>query len=681
MAFWRPGRNPNDEIEAEILSHLNMAVQDRVDRGQAAQQADRSSRREFGNVGLVKETTRDVWGLRWLEDLGHDLRFGWRTLRRSPGFAITAILTLALGIGPNTAIFTVINAVLLRPLPYAGPQRIAKVGLRNEDPVPSDVNVPQFVYLREHGGNVFEDVAGYSGAGTLQLKQRDGSDWLKALAVTDEFFPALGVNAILGREISSDETRPGSPLAVVLSDGIWRRAFGGDPGVIGKQITLNTDAYTVFGVLPPDFDFIEQPSDIFIPLHPGHSIGDTGTNTRVIARLKPGLSLKQARAQLSGLYEQLPNKNVAPLGLSGMSYQQALAGDLRPSLLILFGAVAVLLLIACANVASLILPRANGRARETAIRLAIGAGRGRLLRQSLAESFLIALMGAAGGLLAAAWALHGLAAAIPWDLSGRASSVRIDLRVLFFTLGTAIFTRLIFGLGSFWQTARTSVIVTLKEGRPGAQGPSHGRIRNVLAIAEVALSLSLLIGAALLGETLHNLYRENLGFDPQNVIRMTTPYPVNNPSNARIWSFEQTQLARVQGIPGVLSAAAVTVSPLAGQSNLPTQVAGNDDAQHSYGGTEIRAISSQYFGTLRTPVLEGRPILEGDTAGAPLVAVINQRLAHRWWPGKSPLGEHIVIGEFLGRQLFKEPQPPREVVGVVADVKGLVLGSPAEPVG
>jgi len=630
-------------------------------------------------AAVQEENIRKRRGGNMFADLLHDLRYALRLLRKNPGFTAVVVLTLALGIGANTAIFSIINAVVLRPLPYSDPSRIAALGQTAKDgEFTYAFTVPQFRFLRENHSQTLEAIGAYRGSGTFALKQQDKLEWVSAVSVTEDFFRVFGVSPVLGRAVQLNETQPGGANSVILTDALWRRMFGGDPGVIGQQISLDDSPYTVVGILPRDFKFIENPADIFIPLQLGNTLGDQGTNTEIAARLAPGADLAQAQSQLQAIFPQMPDKS-SFVGVSAAPYQKALAGDLRPNLLILFGAVGLLLLIACANVASLILTRASSRAREISIRLALGAGRGRLLRQFLTESSVMAVIGAGVGLLAALWALRSLVAAIPWDLPTGAASVSIDGSVFAFTLGTAILTSVFFGLASFWQITRMNLVNALKEGGMNG-GASRNRVRNVLVIGEVALSLTLLVGAALLAQTLYNLHRENLGFDPENVVTFVTPYPNVRPlTPERIWQFEQDVLARIQSIRGVTSAAAVSVAPLTNQSNVPVQVAGMNDPKHSFGGAEIRAVTDRYFQTMRIPLLRGREIQGDDiTTGAP-IAVINETLAKRWWPDSNPIGQQIVIGEYLGRQLFNPPDPPREVVGVVADVKNVLLSRPAPP--
>ncbi len=604
-----------------------------------------------------------------------DLRYATRTLRKNRGFAAVAVLTLALGIGANTAIFSVVNAVILRPLPYPHPDEMVQVTAAWKDGgVVDSFTVPEFEFYRDHA-SAFQAMAGYRGGGDLEIKRSGASEWVKSLRVTDGFFQVLGVSPALGREIVRDETLPGSAQTVILSDSLWRSAFGGDRSVIGRQIQMGEDTYTVAGVMPPGFAFVGQPADVFVPLRLGRTIEDQGMNTGVIARLKPGTDLAQAQANMGVVFEAFRQSGAAQSGQRGIqlvNYQRYLLGDLRPSLLMLFGAVALLLLIACANVASLIMARANSRQREVSIRLALGAERLQLWRQFLAESLLIALIGGAAGLVAAAWTLKALVASIPWDVPS-AADIGIDGRVLVFTLLLALVTSVVFSLTSYGQTSRLDLNSSLKEGGTQAgRSTTRSRTRSALVIGEVALSLMLLVGAGLLIESLYRLHQQKLGFDPEHVYTMVTPLARDAMATpGEVWNFEQQVLERLKVLPGVASAAAVSKLPLTGPANLPTEHEGHP--KHSIGGMEYRAVSPEYFRTMQIPILQGRGFQETDTASSTPVAVIGETVARQWWPGKSPIGDRIVVGEYGEHEYAQVLEPPREVVGVVPDVKNLTI--------
>jgi putative ABC transport system permease protein len=604
-----------------------------------------------------------------------DLKYAFRTLAKNPGFTAVAVITLALGIGANTAIFSAVNAVILRPLPYPHPDKIIQMNLAWKDGGTNDtLTAPEFEFYRDHA-SAFQAVAGFRGGPDLEIKHSGTSEWIKSLRVTDGFFKVLDVNPALGRGILRDETRSGSAQVAVLSDSLWRMAFSADPAVIGRQVQMGEDSYTVVGVMPPRFTFVAQAADVFLPLQLGRSIEDTGMNTSVIARLKPGTDLAQAQANMDIVFEQFRHAGSAQSGQRGLqlvSYQRWLLGDLRPSLLMLFGAVGLLLLIACANVASLIMARANARQREISIRLALGAERLQLLRQFLTESLLIAVIGGAAGLLAAAWAGKGLISSIPWDIPS-ATHIGVDGSVLAFTFLVALATSLTFGFTSYWQTSRLDPNAALKDGgAQGGRGTTRSRTRSALVIGEVALSLMLLVAAGLLIQSLYRLHQQKLGFDPSDVYTMTTPFaPQARGTAAQVWNFEQQVLEHFRVLPGVRSAAVVTKLPLTGPANLPTEHEGHP--KDSIGGMEYRAISPEYFHTMGIPILRGRGFQETDTASSTPVAVVSETVARLWWNGKSPIGDRIVVGEYGEHQFPEVLEPPREVVGVVLDVKNLAI--------
>ncbi len=671
----------SQELDEELNGFLEMAAEEKIKQGMSRKDALRAARLERGSLEVTKEIVRSAGWESFVETLWQDLRFGARMLRKNPGFTLTVVLTLALGIGANTAIFSVVYAVLLRPLAYPHSDRIVRIGLHATGGLIPDVTVPQFEFLRDESGSAFDSVAAFQGWSTLELKQQGRIDWLKGLRVSSDFFRTLGVSPVLGGEFTRAETQHGSPLSIILGDAVWRNVLSARRDIIGTQLRLNDKAYTVVGVLPSDFDFLENPVDAYIPLQPSDTMGDQGFNTSVIALLKPNVNLSQAQTHMAVLFPELPNKQENLLGVAVINYQHLLTADIRPSLLVLFGAVGLLLLIACVNVASLMLARTHMRTREISIRLTLGAGRGRLVCQLLAESLLLSLVGACAGLLLAFSSLNTLVSVVPWDLHVPPNSIRLDGMVLVFTLGISVLTSIVFGLASFWQTTRMNLITAIKEGQmQGSASAAHGRIRNVLVVSETALSLMLLVGAALLAESLYRLHQEKLGFDPTNVVKMSVAYPnVSDYSGERIWTLQKQLLARIQALPGVQSAAAVAVAPLAGKWNMPAQLEGYNDAEHSIGGMEIRTISDQYFETMHIPVVKGRRILAGDVASAVPIVVINETVARRWWKNKSPIGDRIVIGEFMGRNFFQGAPIAREVVGVVADVKGTLLSQPAPP--
>ncbi len=674
LFFCRRNRLAED-LDEEMRFHIALRATKLSEQDCDSVEAVYAARRQFGNKTLLKEVSREMWGWTPIERFLQDVRFAARSLRRNALFSVMAIATFAMGIGANTAIFSVVNAVLLRPLPYPQPDTIVHIRLAWKNGDPNDtLTVPEFEFYRDHS-SAFQAVAGYRGGATVSIKRGDVPEWITSLRATDGFFGVLGIHPAMGRDIQRDDTRPGSPQVAILSNSLWRNAFGADPTVIGRQIEIDNIPYTVVGVMPQNFIFVEQPADVFVALQLGRSIADTGMNTRVIARLKPTVTIARAQANMNVVFEALRQQGSVQSGQRGIqleSYQKLLAGDFRTSVLMLFGAVSLLLLIACANVASLLMARASSRQREISIRLAIGSGRLHLLQQLLAESLLIAFIGSVAGLIAGNWALRGLISTIPWDIP-LTTQVRLDIRVLGFTSLLAVGTSLIFGLASYWQATRLDLNSSLKEGSPGGgRTAAQNRARSVLVTSEIAVSLMLLVGAGLLIESIYRLHQQRLGFDPDHVYTMVTPFGPTAKLNAlQIWNFEKDVLRRIQATPGVTSAAVVTELPLTGPDNLPTQHEGHPE--HSIGGMEYRAISSQYFRTMQIPIVQGRAFSETDTAFATPVAIVSESVARAWWRGKNPIGDRIVVGEYKNHLFPEVLEQPRQIVGVVADVKNLAI--------
>jgi putative ABC transport system permease protein len=667
------------ELDSELRFHVEKQTEARIRAGLSPQEARQAALREFGSVDLAKEECREERGTQFFEQFWQDMRFGLRMLRKNPGFTAVAVLTLALGIGANTAIFSVVNSVLLRPLPYPEPSQLIQLELKTQRGDLMDaVTVPQFQFFRDHS-SVFQSVAGYRGGPDLSLKQGQSVDWITSMQVTDDFFRVLGASPAMGREFVRDETRPGGPVTAILTDEIWRKTFGADPEIVGRQINLDDKSYTVVGVMPRGFSLVEGPADVFIPLHLGNTMGDQGTNTQVLARLKSNQSIRAAQADMAVVYDQFHRQDSAQGGDAGfqlVGYQDSLVSDVKPSLLMLFGAVGFLLLVACANVASLLLARASARQTEISIRLALGARPGRLLRQFITESLLMALLGGVAGLLAATWLLKTLTASIPFVLPSGVS-VGLDGSVLAFTFLVAITTSVVFGLASFRQTTKLDLNSSLKESSKGSVGTARNRAGKMLVVVEVTLSVTMLIGAGLLIESLYRLRHQDLGFDPQNVITMTTPYtPPKNTPLAAVWNSQQQIMNRIKALPGVVSVAVVNVPPLVGGGNMPAQREGHNE--NSIGGMEIRKVSQEFFKTLRIPILQGRGFVESDTESSVPVAVVNENVARKWWNGASPIGDHIIVGMFNGKRYVDNPRP-LEVVGVVADVKGKTMAGDAPP--
>ncbi|MBV9924269.1 MAG: ABC transporter permease [Acidobacteria bacterium] len=602
-----------------------------------------------------------------------DLRFGVRMLWKRPGFTAVVVLTLALGIGANTAIFSVVNGVLLRPLPYRTADRLVFLSEWSQQVPNMSVSYPNFLDWQAQTTS-FEALAAFRSNGFV-LTGAGEPERLTAREVSQQFFPALGVAPALGRDFLPEEDKTGGAKTVILSHGLWQRRFGGDPGVLGRGLMLNNESYTVVGILPQTFEW-QAPVDIFVPLglradrmqargnHPG---------IYVVGLLKGGVTIEQARADMQAVTERLAReyRENSGNGFTIDTLQGSATQTIRSSLLLLMAAVGFVLLIACANVANLLLARSASRAREIAIRTTLGAGRLRIARQLLTESLLLAIAGGALGLLFATWGVGALSSAVSNSVPAVVmQNVRLDARVLVFTLGAALLTGLLFGLVPALQVSKSNVNETLKEGgRSGAEGGSRRRVRSALVVAEVALSLLLLVGAGLLVKSFLNLRQADLGFDPDRVLTMRVALPdARYTENAQIENFYRSLLQRVEALPGVESAGVTIGLPMNGGIESGVTVEGQEvqDAKDVTIAVNL-AVSPGYFKAMKIPLVEGRYFTDGDREGTPRVAVIDEMMAERFFPNESPLGKRIRLG---GPPQPGQPAPPwMEIVGVVRHVR------------
>ena len=669
------GRRREEELDEEIRGHLRMAVRERVEKGETPEEAEAAALREFGNVGLVKEVTREMWGWVWLRQFGQDLRYGLRMMRRGPGFAAVAVLTLALGIGANTAIFSVVNAVLLRPLPYRDPARLVTVLHDGWKPVAP----ANFLDWREQSSS-FESMAAAQ-LWSLTMTGRDRPEQLEVLQTSAEMFQVLGVDAALGRTFMAGEDQPGHEHVAVLSHGFWQRRFGGGTDAVGRQVMLDGEPYTVVGVMPPDFQFAPfwaTHAEAWVPLNLGRRVSDRrGQSLRVFARLKPGVTLGQAQADMEKINRQLaeehPRENEG-LTVSVDPLHEKVVGKSRPALLIILGAVGFVLLIACANVANLSMSKSALRRREIAVRIALGAGRWRVVRQLLTESLVLSLAGGAAGLLLASWSNTALASLGP-DTLPRVRTASLDAGVLLFTLGLSVFVGLLFGLAPALHSTKTDLTESLKS---RAQGSSRGRrqerVRQLLVVGEVAVSLVLLVGGGLMMRSFLRLTSIDPGFDPRGVTTATVP--LSGPRYAtdeQRAAFFQRLTTQLGSLPGVKSVSAINHLPLGGDVwTLGFTVEGRPappDAERP--AAVYRVVRPDYFRTMGAALLQGRDFTERDDAASPGVIVVNEALARRQWPGEEPLGKRMTVNG--------ESSKPREVVGVVKDVKQGEWASEPQP--
>jgi predicted permease len=610
-----------------------------------------------------------------METLLQDVRYAFRRLLKNPGFAAVVVLTLGLGIGANTAIFSVVNAVLLRPLPYGEPDRLVTVShfypsLNNLE---AGFAVPTFGALRDAGGRVFDDVAVQSWWGVNLTGQGD-PERLNGSLVSGDFFSTLRVPAALGRTILPEEAGTEGARVVVLSNGLWRRLFGAQPDIVGQTIQLNGKSYEVVGVMPPGFrDFFYKDVELWAPLafSPAqYSTGRTNEFLAATARLKPGVTLEQAQREMNAFAERLkadnPGSYPADWTLRTYSLDEKAKGNIRPALLVLLGAVGFVLLIACANVANLLLARAAARNKEVAIRSALGAKRANLIRQLLTESLLLALLGGGLALLLAFGGIRLLVALNPTNLPGVAD-LRIDATVMLFTLGVAIVTSLLFGLVPALQTSRADLQGTLKEGgRSAASDRSGQTVRRALVVAEFALALTLLVGAGLLIRSFAQLQRVDPGFDPDNLITMNIALPsANYGSDTAQIAFFNELLPRIAGIQGVRGVGATSSIPFGGGASTSSfRVEGLElaEGQPDPWG-DYRVVDPGFHSTMAIPLVRGRFFTDNDRMGSVPVAIVDQELARRYWPTEDPIGKRLAFS------LAESGEPNWiQVVGVVGHV-------------
>ena len=623
-----------------------------------------------------------------MQTLLQNLRYAVRTLRNSPGFAAVAILTLALGIGANTAIFSVVNAVLLQPLSYPNPDRLVELELSSPQGNGNVTSVPKFNVWREQT-DVFDSVAAYDFSGPgINLTGGDRPELIKGIHVSADYFRVFGAPVALGRTFTPEEDRPGGPAVVVISNGLWRNRFGGDPGILNRTIDLGQEPYTIIGVIGPTYSGDPQ-SDIWLPLKPDPNSVDQGHYLRATARLKPGVTLVQAQAAMKHAADQFnrkfPNSPVMGPGTSftAIPLRDSVIGDVRFGLLLLFGAVGFVLLIACANVANLLVARATIRRREIAIRSALGAGRSRLMWQLLTESLLLSLAGGVLGLGLGYVGVRALLAINPSDIprvGEQGAAVALDWRVLVFTLVAAILTGILFGLVPALSTSRSDISNTLREsGARSGTGLRHNKARAVLVITEMALALVLLVGAALLIRTFGALRGVNPGFDARNVLIMEMSLHGGRFEKAAgVDQLEREGRRRIESLPGVTAVAMTCCVPLEGGFGLPFIIEGRPLTNGPYhGGATWLTISPHYFDVFRIPLISGRVFTDQDNGAADRVVVINQALAKEYWPTGDALGARISIGKGVGPEF---DEPPRQIIGIVADVREGALSRPPDQI-
>src|SRR5262245_13530187 len=636
------------EIDDELQFHIDMHVEENIRRGMSPDEASRDAERRFGNRTRINERGYDLRGGRLIETFWQDICYGARMLVKNPFFTLVAVLTLALGIGANTAIFSVVNGVLLRPLPYVDPDRLVIVWGYHPEIGREEASLPDFADWREQSRS-FEHMAA-SAVRSYNITSKEEPERLIGAAVTADFFTALRIQPIIGRSFLPEEDRRGAQRVVVLSKRLWQRRFASNPDVLGRSITLNGLDYTVVGIAPDHLQLPDR-SELWVPLAMDPvQAGRRSDFLLVVARLRPGVHLDQAQLEMNGitarLEQQYPQSN-AGWRTNLVPLHEQIVGNIRTSLLVLLVAVGFVLLIACGNVANLLLARAGVREREIAIRAAIGAGRGRIVRQLLTESILMSLLGGVVGILLAIWGINTLETLGPRDIP-RLSEIGLDGRVLGFTVLLSLATGMLFGLAPALQISRLDLNEALREGgrSGGASGGRH-RLRRVLVVTEVALSLILLIGAALMIKSLHRLMNLNPGFNRENLLTMQLALPqAKYAADHQVSGFYRQLIENVRGLPGVLSATAVSPLPLSGGSNFWSfAIAGRPaPPPEVVMDASVLFVGDRYTEMMSVPLVLGRALTEQDNQGGARAALINQTMARRYFRDQNPLGQQITFG-------------------------------------
>ena len=664
MLFRR--RQFDRDIDEEMRLHFDLREKEQAVDGLSAEEAHMTARKKFGNALALREASHDSWGWAWLEHLAQDLKFAFRMLRKSPGFTAIAVLTLALGIGANTAIFSIIDGVFLRRLPYPQASRLVYALWMGSSDAEDSVGAADYLFWRDHT-DAFASAGAYQPASGSNLVVHQRAQFVRVTQVSPELFATLEIHPVLGRDFTRAEGQPDGPRAIILSHKLWGSFFLADAQVIGHPVQMNGQSYVVVGVMPRDFQFVAA-ADVYTPLQLTFNPDDHDQNYGMVARLRSGVTMQQAQAetaQVFALFKKTYPEAVWPgwRGLGLIPYRRALTGNVQTPLLVLFGAVSLVLLIAISNVITLFLGRASSRQTEIAVRAAIGASRGRVLRQLAAEGIVIAVLGGSLGLLLALWSLKWLLALIPQKVSIDLSAsllplggpVGLNTVVLTFTLVASLLAGLAAGFFPYMQTRGANLYEELKQGaRNAASSFRHPRVRSILVTAEIAICVVLFVGAGLLTESFAKLRTVNPGFNAQNLwaLEMSLP-PQKYTTTAQAWILQQRVMQQLQTIPGVQGVATTSNLPVERGLNYPFVVPGCGRPM-----VQLRAISSGYFRVMGIPLISGREFSDTDQADS---VIINSEMARRCWPGRSSLGERVGNAQ---------------VIGVVGDTKEGSLDSP-----
>jgi predicted permease len=665
-------------LDDELQSAVELLSEEKMKEGLSRPEARRQALIELGGVEQVKEKVRAIRFGSLLENLARDVRFAVRTLAKSPGFTAVVVLTLALGIGANTALFSVVNGVLLNPLRYAEADRLIALYSRAPNYDFASISYPNFLdWVRNN--HPFSALAAYR-PDDFNLTGRGEPERVPAEMVSASFFPLLRVQPVLGRTLLPDEDQIGARPVALISGGLWKRRFGSSPDVLGQSLTLNDVAYTIVGVIPADFHYTGinfHPSDVYTPIgqwnDPTFRDRRAGMGTFAVGRLKPGVTFERAKADMDALgrhlAEQYPEVD-KDTGITLVPLKQAVVADIRPSLLVLMAAVGFVLLIACVNVANLSLARSTGRTHEFAIRAALGANRGRVVRQLLTESLLLAFAGGGLGLVVAFWGMRAALNVLPKALP-RAEEVQIDARVLLFTLAASALAGVLFGVAPALKTSRADLQETLKEGGRGLSGARH-RAQSVFVVVEMALTIVLLAGAGLMIRSLAKLWRIDPGFESHNVLTfyMSFPSRTDSPEVVRAtWRQLHDSLSAVPGVEAAsLDASAI---PMASESDLPFWLEGRPkpSTQAEMKLTLFYIVEPDYLNVMKIPLERGR-FLSPHDEHSPLVVVIDERFARDYFGGQDPIGKRVSFGIL---------DLTAEIVGVVGHVKQFGLDEGPAP--
>jgi putative ABC transport system permease protein len=677
----------DEDLAEEIESHLAHEQDANGARGLSDEEARRQARLRFGNPRTTRESVWRYRSVPWVENGWRDLRFSFRSLAKTPGFTLIAILVIAVGIGVNTAVFSVINTVLLKPLAYPDPQSLMQLmntGQRGSFP---GANIPKFNIWGQQR-SVFEQVAAYDfGSAGLNLTGSDHPEQVQGVHVSAEYFALFGAPIAAGRTFTAAEDRPNGGHVVVLSYGLWKSRFGGNANAIGSTMQIDGQPYLIIGVIGRGFE-TDTPADLWIPFQFNLNSQDMAHFFTVAARLKPGISVSQANAQLrlaADQYRRAYGSEAigADDGFSVVSLQESMIGHTRTPLFVLLGAVGLVLLIACANVANLLLARASSRRRELATRAALGAGRGQIIRQLLTESLALSLTGGLLGLILGFVGVRLLLRINPGNLprlGEGGSAVTLDINILLFTLGVSVFTGVLFGLVPAISASRPNLAATLNEnGNRASMGIRSGKLRSALVVSEMALALILVIGAALLIRTFEKIEAVHPGFETRNMLTMAMSVSGDRfQTTAPVAQVIRDGRDRLMAIPGVEDAGVSNCLPLQGGFGMVFDVLGRPKGNDPFtGGAGFYSVSWSYFSTFKIPLLRGRSFTERDNGAAPSVVMINEAMAKQFWPNGDPLNDRIQIGPGAG-PAFAEG--PRQVIGIVGDTHDEGLNRDLAPI-